>query len=207
MKQQINLFRSLPRSKQTWFGHMMALQIGAGFIVLLALVTAIQVLILVWGKYNLVVLEATFIDGSVHLQKEQAALGGVNLYSLQQELATKTKMLKMLHIRSQEGQGACSMLPDYLQSLSAAQLDGLWLTKFHIEPDTRDMTLAGLTYQPILIVDWVKQLGTTPCFSEMQFHTIDVDQANDATNKDLMTFNITSTHVKPVLVPAPVGAK
>ncbi|HEV2614613.1 MAG TPA: hypothetical protein VGV92_07890 [Gammaproteobacteria bacterium] len=202
MKQQINLFRSLPRARQNWFGHVIALQVGVGFVVLLILVSFLQAFVLGWNKHNLAVLQKSFIEGTDHLQKEQAALGGVDLLALQQELATKTQMVKLLHIRTQEGQGTCSMLSDYLDSFSSAQLSGLWLTKFRIEPDSRNMNLAGLTYDPLFIVNWVKKLGTTPCFSGVQFLTIDVQQSTDATNKNLniMQFNLSSVHanVKPV---------
>jgi hypothetical protein len=192
MKQQINLYKSLPRISRNWFGEMIVLQISAGFLALLFLVSLFQMITLQWAKYDVSSLQKKFIESNARFTKEQKSQGGFDLVQLQQELASKTQLLNLLHIKAQS-EGGCPLLSDYFQSFSAGQLSGLWLTRFYIEPDTKNMTFSGGTYDPLLIVNWVKSLGKTPCFTGTQFQTIDIQNSGE-TDKSVMVFSISSTH-------------
>lgn len=199
MKQQVNLYKTLPHVSRNWFGELLVLQIASGFVALMFLVTLVQLIMLQWGKHNIGLLEKKYIESNTRFSREQKSQTTIDLVQLQQELASKTQLLGVLHIKT-HAEGSCPLLSDYFQSFSAAQTSGIWLTKFVIEPDTRNMTLNGVSYEPLLIVRWVKQLGATPCFAGVTFHTIDIQNSLSETNKSLMMFGITSmtTPIKPV---------
>ena len=201
-KQQVNLYKSLPHISRNWFGEMVVLQIASVFIALLFLVTFVQIVMLQWDKYHVNSLQKKYIENNTRFSKEQQGQSGVDLLQLQQELASQKQLFNLLHIKTQaEG---CPLLSNYFQSFSGAQTAGLWLTRFRIEPDTRNMTLEGETYEPLLIVNWIKQLGKTPCFTGAKFHTINIEKDAAAASK-LMTFNITSNSTPAAA--KPVGEK
>lgn len=196
MKQQINLYKSLPRISKNWVGEMFVLQIAAGFLALLFLVTIIQVIALQWEKHNISSLQKKYLVANASFAQEHSQ-GGVDLVKLQAELASQKQLLDMLHVQAQTEQ-SCSFLSDYFQSFSLAQTPGLWVSKFTIEPDTRNMTFDGLTYDPVLIVNWIKALGKTPCFAGTKFQTIEIQRSSDETNKNLMSFSVGSIKALPM---------
>jgi hypothetical protein len=187
-KQQINLYKSLPRISRNWFGETIVLQIAAGFMVLFALLTLLQIVMLEFSKHRAKVMQKTYIETNARFMKEQKIGGGVDLIQLQQELAAKKQLLSLLNIKSPDD--ACPLVSDYFKSLSSTQVPGIWLTRLRIEPVTRNMTFEGLTYDPLLIMSFVKQMGGTPCFAGIKFHTINIEKV-DEKNKT-MVFALTS---------------
>lgn len=152
-------------------------------------------MMLTWGRFSIGLLQKKFIETNARFAIEQKAEGGIDLVQLQQELAAKTQLLKLLHVKT-VAEGGCPLLSDYFQSFSNAQTPGLWLTRFVIAPDTGDVTLEGATYDPLIIIQWVRELARTPCFTGVQYQTMEVQKSSDETNKNLMIFNMGTSHVQ-----------
>ncbi|MDX2165300.1 MAG: hypothetical protein SFW07_07805 [Gammaproteobacteria bacterium] len=188
-KQQINLYKSLPRVSRNWFGEAVVLQIAAGFMALFVLITLVQMVMLEVSKYRAKAMQKVYIETNARFMKEQKAGGGVDLVQLQQELASKKQLLGLLNIKSPDD--ACPLVSDYFKSLSSTQVPGIWLTRLRIEPVSRNMTFEGSTYDPLLIMSLIKQMGATPCFSGVKFHTINIEKNTDEKSKT-MTFALTS---------------
>lgn len=197
-KQQINLYKSIPRISRNWFNEMVVLQVAAGFLALLVLITVVQMMMLQYSQHSVSKLQKNYIDLNAHFVKEKNTQGAVDLLQLQQELASKKQLLSLLHIKSEDG-GACPLLSDYFKSLSQVQVPGIWLTHIRIEPGTQNMTFEGETYDPVLIVNFIKQMGMTPCFTGMKFHTITIEKNANPENK-AMFFSIASVSTPSKLV-------
>ena len=188
-KQQINLYKSLPRISRNWFGETIVLQIAAGVMALFVLLTLVQMVMLEVAKYRAKAMQKTYIETNARFMKEQKAGGGVDLIQLQQELASKKQLLSLLNIKSADD--ACPLVSDYFKSLSSTQVPGIWLTRMRIEPVTRNMTFEGITYDPLLIMNLIKQMSATPCFTDIKFHTINIEKSSDEKSKT-MVFALTS---------------
>lgn len=193
MKQQVNLLKSLSRPTRNWFKDDVVLAIGGIFLVFLMLTTLVQWTSGLWAKHKFNILQKEYVDINARFVKEQRGL--FELTQIQQELADKTKLLELLHV-SISRSPTCPDVTNYFQSLSQARVAGLWLTNFQLQVDTRYMTLTGNTQDPILIVNWLKALGKTPCFGDMKFYSIDVQKNQDAANKNSMSFTVMSDNPK-----------
>jgi hypothetical protein len=202
MKQQINLYKSLSRPAHNWVGYELIIRLAVGYLVLLLLVTCFQIITLFWSGHKAKILQTQYIDTSARFEKQKMAQGGiVDLVQLQQELAAKSALLSLLHV-STEGTETCPQISYYFKSFSLANTSDLWLTRFQIQPDTRYVVLEGATLDPLLVVNWIKELGKTPCFSGVNFSTIDILKGDSDPKSKIITFSLASNKPTPKLVGA-----
>ncbi len=194
-KQDINLYKSLPHISRNWFSELMIFQLAGAFLALLVVITVFQVVMLGLDKHQASALQKKYTEMNMHFTKDQKDHNGLDLIKLQQELASKKQLLDLLHIKSEEG-SVCSHMSDYFKSLSALHMSGIWLTRIRIEPATRNMIFEGETHDPILIMELVKKMGKTDCFSGIKFRTINIENSANG-NAKTMVFAITSVTASP----------
>lgn len=84
--------------------------------------------------------------------------------NLERRLAQRTQAWQWLSV---EIQSSRPRYADWLQALSMARLEGVWLNHLHFESGW--MTLEGRTLDPARLPDWLRQLQQQPALSGLSF--------------------------------------
>ena len=188
MKQHVNLYKNLSRPTLQHFSEKVIFRIAAGFTVLLMITTFLQGLNWVYQQHVVDSLQKQYnIDSASLIKKSQS---GNNTVSLQHELLLKQQTLKAFHVPIISGQ--CEGPSYYFDSLVNAKVEGLWLTRFHIDAGSGAFVFNGMTYEPTLILQWLKALGQTTCFSGVKFKSIQMTKSHDVPEAEASSFMVSA---------------
>lgn len=184
--QQVNLLSEELQPRAEPFVASQLLMVWAGFAVILVLVTAVQGLSL-WSLHGERVATAEEVQSVRARNAEQrvASAEPVDLKTRVAELAAEQRrqqdMLALLRTE-QETRG----FADYLESLAAARVDGLWLETIQIRHGVRrHVRLSGLAQDPLHVPRLLHNLAEQEPFIGQRFEELLLEA-----NGDLVRFAI-----------------
>jgi hypothetical protein len=179
MSQQINLFNPALIMRKDYFNTR----------TMLWLILAVAVLML--GAYSYArqqtgALQVQREQISRQLQEAQQQLVQVSRQfpprqpskALQDELAATESRLesheRLLSYLQEDSSAARAGFSDYMRAFAHQGVNGVWLTGFVIDAETRDMTISGNALQPELVPQYIAKLGAEPMLKGRTFAALNM---------------------------------
>jgi Tfp pilus assembly protein PilN len=191
MSQQVNLFNTLTPPSKYALTESLILQILGGFILLLAAVTLIQIFLMQQAKSHLSVLQKSYADDQAVLAKVIHLASTVNNEKIIKEIQDKTRLLQVLQARKVTSE-QCTLLSNYFTALAETPLPGIWFNQIYINLVNDQMTLAGMTHSPGLLMQLVQNLDKRPCFSSREFGPLKLGNRAAPAKDKLFHFTLNS---------------
>lgn len=190
MLQQINLYNFLPQEKKPWL-TLKKLYTAYGLFIIILIFKWGNIL---WTNHQLtkekekeVILLAETKQQFKNLIQRYPTIDIKNMQTigenLQLELANQLKIIKML--------AQTSKFSAYMRGLSAAAMDGSWLTDISFSANEPHVILKGDVLRPQLAQQLLDQLVVQPIFSELSLKIDELNKINLDKNV-VFTFVITS---------------
>lgn len=196
MKQQINFYSFLPKPSPYHISDRLIFRALTGLIAFLLLITVIQAIKLSGEKNALVKLQKEFSLAQKDISATNRMFEANSAEALEKELREKQKLLETLQARKVTS-GRCALLSNYFTALAEGPVPGLWLTGISVNLNTDRIVLTGNAYAPGLLIELVKTLNNTACFSERQFGPVEMSKQAPGTlenpeKKEVLSFVVSS---------------
>lgn len=173
LRQQINLYEA-PPEPDVWRDYSPFPQVGAGLVLMLALVY----LFTLWSHWGL--------QDQLQEVQQQYQLGQQNIDKLKQQLPAPVvdnallaevsaleqrekagrELLKALNV---ERIGNADGFSGYLEGLARRHSEGLWFTRIELQQGGAWIGLQGQTARPEWVPQLIRNLGQEPVFSGTEF--------------------------------------
>lgn len=189
--QQINLYEE-PPEPDIWRDYSPFPQVGAGLVLILALVYAFTL----WSHWalqdQLDQVQQQYQLGQQNIDKlkqqlpapvvDEALLGEVSAL-VEQEKAGR-ELLKALNV---ERIGNADGFSDYIEGLARRNIDGLWFTRIELQQGGSWIGLQGQTTKPASVPMLIRNLGQEPVFGGTEF---DIFNLTSVPSDRVMSFEV-----------------
>lgn len=199
MPQQINLFTTLSSSTERRITDRLLFWILGGIVAFLLIITVFQV---IWEQkthYSLVAAKKTYQKMQETFIAVSGKVDNLDIEKISLDIEQKKILLQTLQDRKVTS-GKCSYLSNYFASLGASPVPGLWFTQINVDLNKDEVVLSGKTYSALLLVQLVKNLNNTLCFSDREFSPTQIGKTDPKADpkteteskKDVLNFVMTS---------------
>lgn len=189
MRQQVNLYHPMFRKQEKVFSAKTLLQ--STLIILIGVV-----MFSVYAKWQVIALESELENleqqQSNNLRrierlskqfpaKQKDARLEARVKEMQQESSTKQRLIQVLSTRSF---GVTTGFSSHLEGLARQHLDGMWLKRINLIDGGSRLSLAGSTFAPELIPQYLQRLSAEEVFAGAEFQTFKMQRAADKRSID-----------------------